>query len=89
VDTDITYEQPLNERVRTFLRMEHLFKLVDHHIKGASEWDSRGTLSIILDIMDLLSRSDIKTELIKELDDCTHLEYWQVHTNNNATYYDA
>jgi len=48
--------------------MEHLFKLVDHHIKGASEWDSRGTLSILLDIINLLSRSDIKTELIKELE---------------------
>ena len=30
----ITYEQPLNERVRTFLRLEFLFKQVKHHLHG-------------------------------------------------------
>jgi cell division protein ZapD len=66
--SNIIYEQPLNERVRTFLRLEHLFNIVDYHFFKDTEWDCRETLSTLLDIIDLLSRSDIKTELIKELE---------------------
>ncbi|MEE8320379.1 MAG: cell division protein ZapD [Gammaproteobacteria bacterium] len=64
----IIYEQPLNERIRTFLRLEHLFQTVDHRIESDVEWDNRETLTTLLDITDLLSRSDIKAELIKELE---------------------
>ena len=66
--SNIIYEQPLNERVRTFLRIEYLFDSFDHHFIGMNEWNSRCALSALLDIIDFLSRSDIKTELIKELE---------------------
>ena len=65
---NIVYEQPLNERVRTFLRLEHLFDTEDHFLANASEWDSRACLTLLLDIIDMLGRSDVKTELIKELE---------------------
>ncbi|MGH8246249.1 MAG: cell division protein ZapD [Gammaproteobacteria bacterium] len=64
----IAYEQPLNERVRTFLRVEHLFDLADHYAEGGSEWDSRLCLATLLEIVDIVGRSDIKSELIKELE---------------------
>lgn len=64
----ITYEQPLNERVRTFLRIEHLFDLVQHYHESNSEWDSRLCVTALLEINDLLGRSDVKAELIKELE---------------------
>jgi cell division protein ZapD len=64
----IAYEQPLNERVRTFLRLEHLFDTEDHYLLNSSEWDSRVSVSLLLDIIDMLARSDVKTELIKELE---------------------
>jgi cell division protein ZapD len=64
---NIIYEQPLNERVRTFLRLEHLFDSEDHFLTGSSEWDSRGSLSLLLEIIDMLERSDVKTELTKEM----------------------
>ena len=64
----IIYEQPLNERIRTFLRLEHLFKITNHHIKGLSEWDNRAAITNLLNIVDLLSRSDIKSDIIKELE---------------------
>ncbi|MFT5351355.1 MAG: cell division protein ZapD, partial [Gammaproteobacteria bacterium] len=54
--SNITYEQPLNERVRTFLRLEHLFDTEDHFLSNSSEWDSRVSLSLLLDIIDMLSR---------------------------------
>jgi len=68
VANTITYEQPLNERVRTFLRLEHLFDREDHFLAQTSEWDSRASLSLLLDIIDMLARSDVKTELIKEME---------------------
>lgn len=62
------FEQPLNERVRSFLRLEHLFSNVDVRIHGQTEWDSRESLDNLIEIAELLSRSDIKGELTKELD---------------------
>lgn len=64
----IFYEQPLNERMRSFLRLEHLFKQSAYTLRGYSIWDSRSTLTSITTILDILSRNDLKTELIKELE---------------------
>jgi cell division protein ZapD len=65
---NIFYEQPLNERMRSFLRLEHLFKKASYTLRGYSIWDSRSTLTSITSILDLLSRNDLKTELLKELE---------------------
>ena len=64
----IFYEQPLNERMRSFLRLEHLFKQAAYTLRGYSIWDSRSTLTSITSILDILSRNDLKTELLKELE---------------------
>lgn len=64
----IFYEQPLNERMRSFLRLEHLFKQAAYTLRGYSIWDSRSTLTSITSILDLLARNDLKTELLKELE---------------------
>jgi len=68
VQIRIIYEQPLNERIRTFLRLEHLFKITNHHINSSSEWDNRAAITNLLNIADIMTRSDIKSDLIKELD---------------------
>jgi len=64
----VYYEQPLNERIRTFLRLEHLFCQTDYTLRGFSIWDSRATLISLVDTLEILSRSDFKTELLKEID---------------------
>ena len=64
----IFYEQPVNERMRSFLRLEHLFKQAAYTLRGYSIWDSRSTLTSITSILDLLARTDLKTELLKELE---------------------
>ena len=64
----ICYEQPLNERIRTFLRLEFLFRQTDHTLHGTSVWDSRATLASLLEILNIFSRSDLKTEVMKELE---------------------
>ncbi len=64
----IIFEQPLNERMRNLLRLEHLFELIYFRSNNTSVWDCRTILESLLEINDLLSRSDLKTELIKELE---------------------
>ena len=64
----IYYEQPLNERMRSFLRLEYLFKQAAYTLRGYSIWDSRSTLTCITSILDILARNDLKTELLKELE---------------------
>lgn len=68
LDNYIIYEQPLNERVRAFLRMEYLFNQVDHYLRGNSEWDFRNAITTLIEISDFLNRTDVKSELIKELE---------------------
>ena len=68
VPPELTFEHPLNERVRTFLRLEHLFGKVAHFVPCEDPWMSRAAVEGILDILAITARSDIKTELLKELD---------------------
>ncbi len=63
----IVYEHPLNERVRLFLRLEFLFEQYRHHRSDRSAWGTRAALSTMLDILSIASRSDLKTEIIKDL----------------------
>lgn len=62
------YEQPLNERIRACLRLDHLFARIDHHLSRDSRNDTLCTLLLLLEAADVLSRIDIKRELIKELE---------------------
>jgi len=64
----VLYEQPLNERIRTFLRLEYLFKQASYHLPRESEWDSRATLTCILEILDIFGNTNLKSETLKELD---------------------
>jgi len=64
----IKYEHPLNERYRFFLRLEYLFNLIDHHLGWESSENSHTAIRALLDTINVVSRTDIKTESVKELD---------------------
>lgn len=64
----LVFEQPLNERVRGFIRLDHLFGQARHHLAGESRWDSRATVTALVELLDVLTRSDVKAELLKEVD---------------------
>lgn len=66
--TATVYEHPLNERLRFFLRLEFLFRLARHSLRSDSVWDSHNSLTALLEILNIVSRVDMKTEVIKELD---------------------
>ena len=64
----ITYEFPLNERIRVFIRLEQLFEQFIHFSNGNTIADKRATVIVLLDIMAIFKRNDLKSEIIKELD---------------------
>ena len=66
------YEQPLNERVRTFLRIEKSFDRFNHHVSSSSRWDSHIAITSILDILGFATRGDMKLEIVKALERQNH-----------------
>ena len=62
------YEQPLNEKVRAFLRLEKLFQQYNFHLKHGSDWNNRMAVDSILEVLAYTTRSDIKLEVLKELE---------------------
>ncbi len=68
VETPVRYEQPLTERMRTFLRLEYLYRQLIFHVERESEWASRAAVASLLDIIAILSRGDVRSDIIKELE---------------------
>ena len=68
VPEKVLYEQPLNERIRSFLRLEYLFQQAAYHLSRQSEWDSRATLTCVLEILELFGNTNLKSEVLKELE---------------------
>ena len=62
----IYYEQPLNELVRTCLRLEYLSSLLDYYLETSKAGSAHAALATLLDILQILDRPDIKTKFIAE-----------------------
>src|SRR4029077_6096006 len=64
----IAYEQPLNERMRTFLRLEFLYTQATYHSESPNPWSSRAAVQSLLEILAITARGDSRTEVLKELE---------------------
>lgn len=64
----ILYEQPLNERIRVFLRLEHFFNQASHFMEGHTSADTQAGVSALIDILSILDRNDVRSEVLKELE---------------------
>ena len=62
------FEQPLNERMRTFLRLDFLYSQAVYHNENASAWGSRAAVGSLLDMLAILTRGDIRSDVVKELE---------------------
>ncbi len=62
------YEQPLNERMRTFLRVEFLYQQLMYNSEIDADWATRAAMSSLLEIMAILTRGDVRSDVHKELD---------------------
>lgn len=68
MSTTILYEQPLNEKVRILLRLEHFFSLVGHFQQGISASDTHAGVLALIEILAIIDRNDVRNEVLKELD---------------------
>ena len=64
----LVFEQPLNERMRTFLRLDFLYNQALHHNEVASQWGSRAAVSSLIDILAITTRGDVRSDVLKELE---------------------
>jgi len=64
----IDYEFPLNEKVRTLLRLEDLFARVAHFIEHTHGMDHHAALLTLFEILEVACRADLKSELLQELE---------------------
>jgi cell division protein ZapD len=64
----VRYEYPLNESIRTMLRLEHLFDRLGQLIPRETVLDHHFALVTLFEIMDVASRADLKSDLLKELE---------------------
>ena len=64
----ILYEYPFNERIRTYLRLEQLFKRLGELVPRAYPLDHHYAIQTIFEIMDVASRADMKSDVLKDID---------------------
>jgi cell division protein ZapD len=64
----VLYEYPFNEGIRTMLRLEHLFDRLGQLVPRDAPVDHHFALATIFEIMDVASRADLKSDLLKELE---------------------
>ena len=64
----ITYEYPLNERIRTLLRLEDLFERSRHFIARTEQHDHHMALLTLFEILEVSSRADLTSDLLQELE---------------------
>jgi cell division protein ZapD len=62
------YEQPLNERMRNFLRLDFLYQQAVHHHTRADSWSTRAAVGALLEILAITQRGDVRSEVLKELE---------------------
>ena len=69
----ILYEYPFNERIRTYLRLEHLFRRLGELVERDSPTDHHFAITTIFEIMDVAGRADLKTDVLKDLEKQKHV----------------
>jgi cell division protein ZapD len=64
----VIYEQPLNEKIRLFMRLEHMFERYDYYISEPSEINSQTARELLLELHEMSSRLDVKSAILKIID---------------------
>src|SRR5688572_30254034 len=62
------YEFPLTERTRNLMRLENCFAQINYFLNRGSLADSQACLVILTEMLNIIDRNDIRTEVTKELE---------------------
>ncbi|MGB3289155.1 MAG: cell division protein ZapD [Burkholderiaceae bacterium] len=64
----ILYEYPCNERVRSLLRVEHLFDRLFFFAKGADVHHHQISVATLFDLLDICDRTDLRGAVLQDLE---------------------
>ena len=64
----ISYEFPLNERIRTLLRLEDLYQRAQYFVSKDDPEEHHVALTSLFEILDVGGRADLKSELMQVLE---------------------
>lgn len=64
----ILYEYPFNERIRTYLRLEQLYRRLAELMARNHPLDHHFAIQTLFEIMDVASRTDMKSDVLKDID---------------------
>lgn len=78
----ILYEYPFNERVRTYLRLEHLFERLGQLISRDDAMDHHFAFVTIFEIVEVAARSELKADVLKDLE--KHKQHMIAYRGNPA-----
>jgi len=76
----VLFEYPLLENIRSFLRLEYLFKQYQRNLLSSNSDNHFYCLKLLFEILEILERGDTRSELIKELSRL--LDYFQALEEN-------
>ncbi len=64
----ILYEYPCNERVRSLLRVEHLFERLFFFAKGSDVHHHQVSIATLFDLLDICDRTDLRGAVLQDLE---------------------
>ncbi|KVX00805.1 cell division protein ZapD [Shewanella frigidimarina] len=77
--TDLIYEQPLNEKIRCYLRIENLALQLQQHAEQDNRHQCFGPLFALAE---LTERCDYRTDILKDLEKQIQIiSHWRTHSN--------
>ncbi len=78
----ILYEYPFNERVRTYLRLEHLFERLGQLLAREDALDHHFAFVTIFEIIEVAARAELKSDVLKDLE--KHKQHMVAYRGNPA-----
>lgn len=82
--SETVYEFPLNEKVRTYLRLEQLFMQLNSAKRCSESWQFMDFFECLFTLLDLLERVDLRNDMLKDIDvHEKNLIYWSQHPKIN------
>jgi cell division protein ZapD len=82
MEEPILYEHPLNETVRTCLRLESLFAETKSSLNKSNYWNDNASIRFLIDLIAILERPDFKTKLTQML--MSYKDTLNQHTNDSS-----
>src|SRR5690606_27083505 len=78
----VLYEYPINERIRSLMRLEYLFKRLVAVISGTSPMHQHAALSLLFEVMDTWDRAEVRSGILQDIGrQKANLENYRHHPN--------